>query len=111
MLRVGPAALGAVTQDVVHPRLKGVSWGMTMFSMYMLGGAWGPVIVGALSDHLGGGASGLQSAMIIACSTGFFGGLCFWIGSRSYPEDAAKVDGCNIEAESNLPGRWTKPVI
>jgi hypothetical protein len=29
----GLPALGAVTQDVVHPSLKGMSWGMTVFCM------------------------------------------------------------------------------
>ncbi len=92
-------ALGAVTQDVVHPRLKGISWGMAMFCMYMLGGAWGPVLVGAISDGLGGGTSGLQMAMLIASTAGLLGGLCFWLSSRHYPTDAAKVAGFRIEAE------------
>ena len=96
---LGMPALGAVTQDVVHPRLKGISWGMTMFCMYMLGGAWGPLIVGALSDHLGGGVTGLQTALIITSTTGFMGGLCFWAGSKHYPADAARVAGYQIESE------------
>lgn len=89
---MGTPALGAVTQDVVHPRLKGISWGMTMFSMYMLGGAWGPLLVGTLSDALGGSANALQIALIIVTTTGFLAGICFLIGARYYPEDMAKVD-------------------
>lgn len=96
---LGMPAVGAVTQDVVHPRLKGISWGMAMFCMYMLGGAWGPVLVGAISDRLGGGAAGLQTSLIIASLAGLLGGLCFWLSSRHYPVDCAKVAHCRIEAE------------
>lgn len=96
---LGMPALGAVTQDVVHPRLKGISWGMTMFCMYMLGGAWGPVLVGGLSDHFGGGAAGLLTALIISSAAGFLGGVCFWLSSRYYPADCAKVVHFQIESE------------
>lgn len=89
---MGTPALGAVTQDVVHPRLKGISWGMAMFSMYMLGGAWGPLLVGTLSDVLGGDAHALQMALLIATTTGFLGGICFFIGARHYPEDVANAE-------------------
>jgi MFS family permease len=70
---VGTPAKGAITQDVVHPRLKGISWGMAVFTMYLLGGSWGPVLVGTLSDRLGGGAAGLQTALMIAATTGILG--------------------------------------
>ncbi|HPV48884.1 MAG TPA: MFS transporter [Smithellaceae bacterium] len=96
---VGTPATGAVTQDVVEPRLKGISWGMTMFCMYMLGGAWGPVLTGALSDRLGGGANGLRMALIFAAATGVLGAFCFWRSSRHYAADCAKVAHCTIEAE------------
>ena len=96
---LGMPALGAVTQDVVHPRLKGISWGMTMFCMYMLGGAWSPFLVGGLSDYLEGGASGLLTALIIAAAAGLLGGLCFWLSSRHYPADRAKVAHFQIETE------------
>lgn len=96
---LGLPALGAVTQDVVHPRLKGISWGMTMFSMYILGGAWGPALVGTLSGKMGSGALGLHTALISAAATGLLSGLCFWAGSRHYPKDVAKVESYRIESE------------
>lgn len=95
----GLPALGAVTQDVVHPRLKSMSWGLAMFCMYMFGGGWAPVMVGALSDALGGGAGGLQVALVIASTSGFLAGLCFWVSSRYYPADMEKVKGYQLEAE------------
>ncbi len=44
-------------QEVVKPQLRATAVGLYFASMYVLGGAFGPLIVGALSDHLA------QSAM------------------------------------------------
>ena len=96
---VGMPALSAVSQEVVHPAYKGLSWGLTVFFMYMLGGAWSPWLTGGISDSLGGGAHGLEIAIIIACAGGVAGGLCFFMGSRSFSADADRVRGVRIEAE------------
>lgn len=96
---VGTAAFGAITQDVVHPRLKGVAWGMAVFCVYMLGGAWGPVLVGAISDNFGGGAAGIQIALMITTLGGILGAVCFWLSSRHYATDCEKVANFKIEAE------------
>ncbi len=96
---LGLPAIGAVTQDVVHPRLKGMSWGLAMFCMYALGGGWGPLLVGWLSDSFGGGASGLQWAVMLTAIGGFLGALFFWISSRYYPADVDKVKHMVLQAE------------
>ncbi|MBN1532010.1 MAG: MFS transporter [Spirochaetes bacterium] len=92
-------ALGAVTQDVVTPGMKSSAWGMAVLTQYLLGGGWGPVIVGMLSDHLGGGVYGLKIALIIASCGGLLAGLCYWIGSRHYPEDMDRVCCETLEME------------
>ena len=38
-------------QDVVEPRLRAVAMALYFACLYLLGGAFGPVVVGALSDH------------------------------------------------------------
>jgi MFS family permease len=38
--------------DVVEPRLRATAMGLYFAAMYLLGGATGPIVVGALSDHL-----------------------------------------------------------
>jgi len=43
-------------QDVVAPSLRATAMALYFFAMYMLGGAFGPLIVGALSDHFAHGA-------------------------------------------------------
>jgi MFS family permease len=70
----------AAVQDVVEPSLRGTAMAVYFFAMYLLGGSFGPVLTGKLSDHfarramLAAGASvisepfraaGLHSAMYV----------------------------------------------
>ncbi len=96
---LGLPALGAVTQDVVHPSLKGMSWGLAMFCMYAFGGGWGPVLVGWLSDLFGGGALGLQWAVMLTVIGGLLGAFFFWLSSKHYPADVDRVKHMVLEAE------------
>lgn len=72
----------ATLQDVVRPELRGTAMALYFLAMYLLGGSFGPVVVGRLSDHFAreaatGGiltesarAIGLHSALyaIVVCS-------------------------------------------
>lgn len=84
-------AITAVTQDVAPSHLKSVSWGMNAFCCYVLGGAWAPMIVGGISDVLGGGASGLKIALLISTLGGFLGAACYWISSKTYHDDLQRA--------------------
>jgi len=95
---IGAPALSAVSQEVIPPAHKGLSWGMTVFFMYMLGGAWAPWAVGGISDTLGGGADGLTTAFIISCIGGIAAGFCFFMGSRTFVSDADKVKDTVLES-------------
>jgi MFS family permease len=99
MAILGMPALSAVTQDVAGPAIRTLSFGLAVFCSYMLGGAWGPVVVGAMSDELGGGASGLRTALIVVCLAGFVAAFVEWLGSRTYPADMGKVKAATLEAE------------
>ena len=85
-------AIAAISQDVVPVALKGLSMGLAIFAQYMLGGAWGPYIVGAVSDGLGGGADGLSIAVMLCCVFGIVAGIVFLVAARTYPEDLQKVN-------------------
>lgn len=98
-LVVGIPATSAISQDVVPPSLKGVSWGMNVFCMYVLGGGWGPMAVGAISDAVGGGAHGLKVGLLFSTLGGIAGALCYLMGSRHYAADMEKVRGLVMEAE------------
>jgi len=88
---IGSPALNAVSQDVVPAAHKGLSMGMAVFAAYMFGGAWGPSVVGAISDALGGGADGLMMAMLSTTIAGLIAALLLWLAARTYPADMAKV--------------------
>lgn len=85
-------AITAVTQDVAPPAVRSASWGMNAFCCYVLGGAWAPMIVGAISDGLGGGGYGLKIGLLIATMGGFVGALFYWFSAKNYPTDMRKVN-------------------
>lgn len=84
-------AIAAISQDVVPAAHKGLSMGLAIFAQYMFGGAWGPYIVGAVSDLTGGGAKGLGTGVTMCGLLGIIAGLLFLQASRTYPEDLRKV--------------------
>jgi MFS family permease len=92
-------AIAAISQDVVPVAHKGLSMGLAIFAQYMLGGAWGPYIVGAFSDWMGGGADGLSMAVMLCGLFGIAAGILFFVASRTYPEDLQKVKDEAILAE------------
>ena len=96
---IGSPALNAVSQDVVPAAHKGLSMGMAVFAAYMFGGAWGPSVVGAISDALGGGADGLITAMLFTTIAGFIAALLLWLAARTYPADMAKVQHETLTAK------------
>ena len=83
-------AIAAISQDVVPVAHKGLSMGLAIFAQYMLGGAWGPYIVGAVSDWLGGGADGLSMAVMFCGLFGIVAGGLFFFASRPFPQDFQK---------------------
>jgi len=64
---------------------------ITAISAYMFGGAWGPSVVGAISDALGGDAQGLMIAMLSTTIAGLIAALLLWLAARTYPADMTKV--------------------
>ena len=86
-------ALSVIPQDVVPAAYKGLANGVASVFMYALGGAWAPVVVGGISDNLGGGAPGLMWAIVIACSGGLLAFICFMMGAKHYIDDEDRVKG------------------
>jgi MFS family permease len=83
------------TQEVVHPSMKGISFGMYAVFVFVFA-AIGPVMVGAISDALGGGLTGLQNALLVPSILCLPSILFFWLGSRSYVADADKVKSIRL---------------
>jgi MFS family permease len=91
--------LASASQDVVSPGLKGTSIGVYNLFVFLLGGGWAPWLVGKISDLLGGGAQGLQIALIICSVGGLIGGVLFLMSARYYPADVEKVKHRELELE------------
>ena len=98
-LVMGIPAVNSISQDVVTPGLKGISWGMAGFIAMLAGASWAPWAVGAISDSLGGGAAGLKIALILMVVCGIIAGILFIFAAKPYPSDMDKVKGISLEAE------------
>lgn len=99
LVAMAMTATAAISQDIVPVAHKGLSMGLAIFTQYMLGGAWGPYVVGIVSDRLGGGAEGLSIAVMLCGLFGILAGVLFFVASRTYPEDMQKVKEEAILAE------------
>jgi MFS family permease len=93
-------AFATVSQDIVPVAHRGLSMGLVVFAQYLFGGAWGPWLIGWISDLLGGGADGLSIAVMLSSIMGVLGGIFFLIAARTYPVDAEKFKQETILAES-----------
>jgi MFS family permease len=93
-------------QDVVEPRLRATAVALYFAGMYLLGGAFGPVVVGGLSDALARSAMtaagatgmtdafravGLHDAMFLIPVTLLLTALFVFLASRSFAADARRM--------------------
>jgi predicted MFS family arabinose efflux permease len=91
----------AAIQDVVGPALRGTAMAVYFLVMYLGGGAFGPLALGALSDHLAGGAgesaraAGLHQAMYAIPALSVVLGVVLWRAGRAVPPagEAASTRG------------------
>ncbi len=88
-----PAA-AAVTQDVVHPGLRAISYAICVIVQNILGSSLGPIVVGDLSDKYG-----IHNALLVLPAFLVGGAVLFFIGSFFYERDLAKVEKVTLEAE------------
>jgi len=88
-----PAA-AAVTQDVVHPGLRAISYSLCVIVQHILGSSIGPVVVGALSD-----AYDIHTALMILPAFTLLASVLFFLGARYYVRDVAKVEKIALQVE------------
>jgi MFS family permease len=93
-------AFAIVSQELVPLAHRGLSMGLAVLAQYLFGGAWGPWLIGWISDLLGGGADGLSLAVTLSAIMGVLGGIFFLLAARTYPVDAEKFKQETILAES-----------
>ena len=81
----------AAIQDLVGPSLRGTAMAVYFVIMYLGGGAFGPLALGALSDRLAGPApgeaaraAGLHGAMYVIPAMSVVLALVLWAGARYF---------------------------
>jgi MFS family permease len=84
----------AVTQDVVHPGLRAISYSLCVITQHLLGTALGPVFVGAVSDRHGIHAAFVMLPFAFVVAAAFFFAASFY-----YPRDLDKVEKVALVAE------------
>jgi predicted MFS family arabinose efflux permease len=84
----------AVTQDVVHPGLRAISYALCVIVQNLLGSSLGPLVTGVLSD-----AHGIATALKIACMSALVSFVLFYLGSTFYKGDLDKVERVALTAE------------
>jgi len=84
-----------VTQDVVHPGLRAISYALCVITQNLLGSSLGPVVTGALSDLYG-----ISTALKMATTMAFVSCLLFFLGSKFYKRDLDKVEKITLTAEN-----------
>jgi len=89
-----PAAI-VVTQEVIHPGLRAISYAMAIIVMNLLGGSLGPIVVGAISD-----AINIQTAMQVLPALLVVSAALFFTGSFFFNRDYNRVEKITLEMES-----------
>ncbi|MBU1745089.1 MAG: MFS transporter [Proteobacteria bacterium] len=84
----------AVTQDVVHPGLRAVSYALCVITQNLLGSALGPIVTGLFSDRYG-----ILTALKIASAMALVSFVLFYLASRYYARDLDKVERVALTAD------------
>ncbi len=88
-----PAAI-TVTQEVVHPGLRAISYSICVVFQNLLGASLAPIVIGAISD-----VYGIKAAMTILPIFLLLSALLFFAGSFFYEKDLNRVEKVILECE------------
>jgi MFS family permease len=87
---VFPAML-TIRTDVTPVRLRSTSYGIGTFIQQLTGATFGSLIVGAVSDSLGGGYHGVQWGLISILPLAFLGVVAYLVLPKFYHSDSSVV--------------------
>lgn len=83
----------AVTQDVIHPGMRAISYAIAVVIQNLLGASTAPIVIGKIYD-----LTNIQTALSILPFILLIGTVLFYLGSRSYINDMHKVAVIKLEA-------------
>ncbi len=84
----------AVTQDVVHPGLRAISYSICVICQNLLGSSLGPIFTGMISDRYS-----ISTALTVVSFFPLLAGGLFYLGSFFYEKDLAKVEKISVRFE------------
>ena len=84
----------AVTQDVVHPGLRAISYSICVICQNLLGSSLGPIFTGIISDRYD-----IRTALTMVSFFPLLAGALFYAGSFFYEKDLAKVEKIPVTLE------------
>jgi MFS family permease len=84
----------AVTQDVIHPGLRAISYSVAVIVQNLLGASTAPVVMGKIYDM-----TNIQTALSVLPFFLLAGTLLFWLGSRHYNADFQKTAKITLEVD------------
>ena len=82
----GVSAQLNVVQEIVPVYRRATAWGLYMLTGYILGGMWGPIIMGAVSD-----AAGIQVAYIVISAIGIVATIGMLWAARHFNADYGRA--------------------
>lgn len=88
-----PAA-AAITQDVVHPGLRAISYALCVIIQNLLGSSTGPIVIGSISDSYG-----IKTALSVLPVSLVIAAVLFFLASFFYVKDLNKVEKVVLEME------------
>lgn len=88
-----PAAI-TVTQEVIHPGLRAISYSICVVVQNLLGASMAPIVIGKISD-----LSDIQTAMSILPAFLVVSAIMFFVGSFFYAKDMSKVEKVALQWE------------
>jgi MFS family permease len=86
------AGAAAVTQDVIHPGMRAISYSIAVIVQNLLGSAMAPMIIGRIYDK-----TNIETALSILPVILVIGSVLFYLGSRYYNRDMEKVTKVELE--------------
>jgi MFS family permease len=93
LLNVYSGPITAISQDVMVPELRALTISVSLLIAHLLGDVSSPLIVGALSDALGGHAPGLREALLYTCPALLaLAGVIGILGARFVQRDLAGIE-------------------
>lgn len=82
----------SVTQDVIHPGLRAMSYAVAVVIQNLLGSSMAPIVVGKIYDK-----TNIKTALEFLPLVLMAGALLFFLGSRKYDSDMSKVAKVKLE--------------